>query len=64
MTVATYVDQGAEHVAREVYGDAVVDEFFRGIGWDPDAMRGHSLDVRECFPRTLDALAERLGGAR
>lgn len=38
--IADLIDSGDEHIARERFGDAAVDDWFRRV-WDvdPDAMR-------------------------
>ena len=37
--IGEHVEQGTEDLARRYYGDDAVDEWFRSIGWDPEAMR-------------------------
>lgn len=48
--IAHLVETGDEHVARERYGDVVVDDYFRGVGVDPDAARDEQpVDASEGF---------------
>lgn len=37
--IAAAVEIGQEDVARAVFGDGLVDDWFRNEGWDPDAAR-------------------------
>lgn len=37
--IGEHVEQGTEDQARRLYGDEVVDDWFRSIGWDPDVFR-------------------------
>ena len=37
--IESMVEDGREHVAREHFSDATVDQWFRDLGWDPDASR-------------------------
>jgi hypothetical protein len=37
--IGEHVDQGTEDLARRFYGDGAVDDWFRSIGWDPEAGR-------------------------
>ena len=37
--IGEHVEQGTEDLARRYYGDQAVDDWFRSIGWDPEAGR-------------------------
>jgi hypothetical protein len=41
--ILRYVEDGLEDRARELYGDQVVDDWFRSQGWDPDALRAEDV---------------------
>jgi len=42
--ISDHIEMGTEDQARELYGDPRVDDYFRSIGWDPDAARAEELE--------------------
>lgn len=49
--IATLVETGREDLARRLYGDQEIDDWFRAQGWNPDAARAEMCE--RCHTRPV-----------